>query len=490
VVTTNLYGAVDPIREIASICQDNNIFLVEDLSLALGCDSDGRELGLFGDVIFLSLGPGKVISTINGGIACWRNTSISQSEIPGTTLDKIDWRAFFLQLAYPILLHPLVFGLINRTSLRLEEGQDNKFVTVRHHWSLQQAHLSALLLRKVEDEARKRRRLCNTIKHYQSKFGYDLVNREAEPKLTRYPCLAASHPHREEIIDRLKNEGIMASRGFAHIITALNVEELTNTAVLVSRLYTLPCYPSLSDALVLKMLTQINQSNEAVFASVRSQYSSLVDRYGKHPKSNGHAAVLFRMRRRLVAAQLCNLPGGDVSVLDSGCGNGALGPVFYQSLKVAALVGADFVPKSLEIAKDQFGYTTTHLTNVMSIDQAVDGKQFDLVNSCEVILYIPPDKYRQFFRTHRRCVADGRHFLLTFPNLRSIYRMILRPNANFRYNFSPNEVLEALSESGFKVVSIMGSDILGAVQINLNKTLAPSLKRSFSYEISILCEAN
>ena len=490
VITTNLYGAADPMQEIASICRDNDVFLVEDISLTLGCDSDGRELGLFGDVVFLSLGPSKVISTINGGIVCWRTASINQSAIPGTTLDKIDWRAFLLQLAYPILLHPFVFGLIDKTSLRLEEGQDVEFATGRRHWSLQQARLSALLLRKVEDDAVERRQLCRTIQRYQSKFGFDLVSREAEPKLTRYPCLAASHSHREEIIDRLKNHGIMASRGFSHIMNSLNLEELPNTAVLVSRLYTLPCHPGLSEGVVTGMLAQINQSNEAVFASVQSQYSRLVDHFGASPKSNGHATLAFRMRRRRVAAQLKKLPGGDISVLDSGCGNGALGPVFHQSLKVTTLVGADFVPKSLEIAKSEFGYSKTCLTNVMSIDRAVDGKQYDLVNSCEVILYIPPDKYRQFFRAHRHCVADQCYFLLTFPNLRSIYRMILKPNANFRYNFSPDEVREVLSESGFKVVSIMGSDIFGAVQFNLNETLTPSLKRLFCYEISILCEAS
>jgi predicted TPR repeat methyltransferase len=200
--------------------------------------------------------------------------------------------------------------------------------------------------------------------------------------------------------------------------------------------------------------------------------------------------VSFWIRQKLIAEQLKKLPGGNISVLDSGCGNGVLGPVFRKFLKIACLDGADFVPKSLEIAKADFEYSRTYLTNVMSIDAALDGKQYDLVNSSEVIPYIPPDKYLHFFKVHRRCVSDGRHFLLTFPNLHSIFSLFSKSNSSLRYNFSPNEVLEALSESGFKVVSIMGSDRVGAVRFHLNRTLAPSLKRSFSYEISILCEAN
>lgn len=150
---------------------------------------------------------------------------------------------------------------------------------------------------------------------------------------------------------------------------------------------------------------------------------------------------------------------------------------------------ADFVPKSLEIAKSEFGYTRTSLTNVVAIDEAVDGKKYDLVNSCEVLLYIPPDKYQQFFDAHRRCVADGRYFLLTFPNLRSVYRKVLKPNENFRYNFSPDEVIDAISESGFKVISALGSDIVGAFHFKLDERLSPSAKRWLSYEISVLYEA-
>jgi dTDP-4-amino-4,6-dideoxygalactose transaminase len=473
VVTSNLYGAVDPIEDIVSVCRENNVFLVEDISMALGCESNNRELGLFGDVVFLSFGLSDVLTTINGGVVCWRNPSISKSVDSPVILDKIDWRVMLAQMAYP-----------------LRENQDVEYAAGRSRWTLQQARLSALLLPLVEDEAGERRNHCQTIKRYQSKYGYDMVSREANPKLTQYPCLAASEAHREEILDRLHKNGILGGRDLGQIMNVPDDGQLPNTAMLISRLYTLPCHPGISEEMLHKMLSQINQSDNAFIALVKDRYSSLVEHHGTNPKSNGHGMVSFWIRQKLIAEQLKKLPGGDISVLDSGCGNGVLGPVFQKFLKIACLDGADFVPKSLEIAKAEFGYSRTYLTNVMSIDAALDGKQYDLVNSSEVIPYIPPDKYSHFFRVHRRCVSDGRHFLLTFPNLHSIFSLFSKSNSSLRYNFSPNEVLEALSESGFKVVSIMGSDRVGAVRFHLNRTLAPSLKRSFSYEISILCEAN
>jgi dTDP-4-amino-4,6-dideoxygalactose transaminase len=472
VVTSNLYGAVDPIEDIASICKENGVFLVEDISMALGCDSKNRELGLFGDVVFLGFGLEDVITTINGGIVCWRNPSIGHSVDPPVTLDKNDWRAILAQMAYP-----------------LRKNHDIEIASEQSRWTLQQARLSALLLPLVEDDAGERRILCRIIKTHQSNYGYDMVSREADPKLTQYPCLAASEAHREEILNRLRENGIQGGRGLEQIARVAADGQLPNAAILVSRLYTLPCHPGVSKAMLNRMLSQINQSDNAFIALVKDRYSGLVEYHGTSPKSNGYSVRSFRVRQRLLSEQLKKLPGGDISVLDSGCGNGALGPVFHKNLKVACLDGADFIPRSLEIAKSDFGYSRTHLTNVMSIDAALDGRQYDLVNSSGVISYIPPDKHLHFFKVHRRCVSDGRHFLLTLPNLHSVYRRFYKSDFDLGYNLSPDVVLDALSESGFKVVSIVGSDIFGAVRLQLNKTLASSLKRSISHEISILCEA-
>jgi SAM-dependent methyltransferase len=268
-----------------------------------------------------------------------------------------------------------------------------------------------------------------------------------------------------------------------------DAEKLPNTAILISRLYTLPCHPGVSTGALNRMLSQINQSDNAFIALVKDRFSNLVERYGPSPRANGDGALRFRVRRRLISDQIKKLPGGDISVLDSGCGNGALGPVFRNHLKVASLDGADFVPKSLEFAKADSGYSRTYLTNVTSIDGAVEEKQYDLVNCSNVIAYIPSDKHPHFFSVHRRCVADGRYFLLTFPNTHSVYRRIANSNSDLGYNFSYDEVLETLRASGFKLTSIVGSDIFGLMRFNLNNSPAESLKRFLSCEISILCEA-
>lgn len=487
VVTTNLYGTVDPVDDVLSICRENRVYLIEDISLALGCDTGGRALGTFGDVIFFSLGLSKVITTINGGIVCWRNEALATEIAADPGLRKIDWRAFFLQLLYPIALSRFGFALIDRTPWRLRDGQD---FADRHRsrWTLQQARLSALLLPMVETDSRARRVICGLIKRHQSELGRDFLQTQTEPKLTRYPCLADSEEHCEAILRRLRQAGILGSRGFKHIEKFIDIEKFPNTHSLVSRLYTLPCYPGISAQTTNRIFAQTDQDNEAMFSSVQNQYSALVHQHGRDSKASGHADIAFRMRKKLLKYQLRKIPGRALSVLDSGCGNGVLGPLLRETLEPAALDGADFVSESLRIAENQYGYTTTFLTNVLSINTVIGRKKYDFVNSCEVVLYIPPDQYRNFFDAHRRCLTDGGYFLLTLPNLKSVYRLFLTPDSNFRYLFSPEDVLKDLTKTGFDVVSVAGIDLFGIIPFELSRDLRPSFRRRVSFEISILCK--
>jgi dTDP-4-amino-4,6-dideoxygalactose transaminase/2-polyprenyl-3-methyl-5-hydroxy-6-metoxy-1,4-benzoquinol methylase len=489
VITTNLFGAVDPVAEISTICKENSAFLIEDVSVALGCDANGKELGLFGDVVLLGLGADDVISTVDGAIVCWRNPALSASSVTNQKLAGFRWRTFLTQLSHPFRTKSAQYARSKLTAPPAQGGTEVNELGKSEPWTLQQARLSALLLPQVEDEGFDRRHLCQIIKRYQSAFGYDLVNRETDPKLTQYPCLAASKEHREEILNRLDQIGIIGGRGFTDLAKIFDSSQLPNSATLVARLYTLPCHPGLSEEDANRMLSQINQSHNAITALVKDHYSILVENNGARPKANGYSRLAFRLREKLIADQLRQLPGGDISVLDSGCGNGALGPVFRKSLKVACLDGVDFVTKSLEIAKAKLGYSRTYLANVVSIDAAIEEKQYDLVNSCDVIPYIPPEKYSHFFRSHRRCVSDGRHFLLSLPNLQSVYKLLLNSNSTLRYNYSLDEVLTAVTDAGFRPVSITGSDLLGASRLNLGVNLKPSVRRYFSCEISILCEA-
>ena len=67
VLATYLTGIVPNISEIKSICEQNNIFLIEDISQSYGSISGNKKAGSFGNAAIGSLSPAKIISSIGGG---------------------------------------------------------------------------------------------------------------------------------------------------------------------------------------------------------------------------------------------------------------------------------------------------------------------------------------------------------------------------------------------------------------------------------------
>jgi len=95
VLPTHLFGLPADVE----FCRDsfpNDVVVVEDAAQAMGNTSDGKKLGTLGDIGFFSLGRGKALSTVEGGLIITNRDDIGlaiqkrMSSLPGcTTLDKI-----------------------------------------------------------------------------------------------------------------------------------------------------------------------------------------------------------------------------------------------------------------------------------------------------------------------------------------------------------------------------------------------------------------
>lgn len=73
---TNLLGFCDDIDEIARICKEKNIILIEDNCESLGTVYKGRKLGNFGLASTFSFYVGHHLSTIEGGAICTDNSEL------------------------------------------------------------------------------------------------------------------------------------------------------------------------------------------------------------------------------------------------------------------------------------------------------------------------------------------------------------------------------------------------------------------------------
>jgi pyridoxal phosphate-dependent aminotransferase EpsN len=72
-VLVHLYGQPAMVGDIAGLCQNYGVNLVEDAAEALGSDFNGRKLGTFGRFGVLSFNGNKIITTSGGGMLICRD---------------------------------------------------------------------------------------------------------------------------------------------------------------------------------------------------------------------------------------------------------------------------------------------------------------------------------------------------------------------------------------------------------------------------------
>lgn len=78
VVPVHLFGFPADLHRIRLIIADEAIFVVEDAAQAMGGEDKGNKLGAMGDAGFFSLGRGKSLSTVEGGVILTNRDDIAR----------------------------------------------------------------------------------------------------------------------------------------------------------------------------------------------------------------------------------------------------------------------------------------------------------------------------------------------------------------------------------------------------------------------------
>ncbi|MDD5098104.1 MAG: aminotransferase class V-fold PLP-dependent enzyme [Candidatus Pacebacteria bacterium] len=112
VMIQHTFGYPAQIDEIKKICEDNNIYLIEDCAHALGAKYKDRYCGSFGDASFFSFGRDKVISSVYGGMVVVNNDKLTYEVI--AFKEKIEQPSslwILQQLLHPVLMNMFVLPL-------------------------------------------------------------------------------------------------------------------------------------------------------------------------------------------------------------------------------------------------------------------------------------------------------------------------------------------------------------------------------------------
>lgn len=79
VIPTHLFGVTADIPRVREIIGKRDITIVEDAAQSMGAESNGAKVGTLGDVGLFSLGRGKAISTVSGGIIITNSDEIGNA---------------------------------------------------------------------------------------------------------------------------------------------------------------------------------------------------------------------------------------------------------------------------------------------------------------------------------------------------------------------------------------------------------------------------
>ena len=116
VIPTHLFGLPADITALRSLINDPEVTIVEDAAQAMGGEYQNQKLGTLGDVGFFSLGRGKALSTVEGGVIITNDDELAaliRSEyetLPEYKLtEKIKLTLY--AIALNLLMHPWLFWL-------------------------------------------------------------------------------------------------------------------------------------------------------------------------------------------------------------------------------------------------------------------------------------------------------------------------------------------------------------------------------------------
>jgi len=278
IVPSSLYGLPGDLTGLEAIARTAGTSLVDDAAQCLGASQDARPCGTFGEAGFYSLGRGKGITTMGGGILVTRRDDLARSieqelrALPGPTARQAV-AAVGGSLIYAALLAPSRYWLVDRIPF-LELGGSHfepEFPMAR--LSAYQRRLAVQLLALVGSYNTIRRRHAERLRSgIDGIEGIEIPRAVpgADPVYLRFPMLARDTAHRSELLARLRAAGIAASASYPTAVgdipgiaryLAPDQEPCPGARSIATRILTLPTHPGVEPEDAERMVTAVRHAS-------------------------------------------------------------------------------------------------------------------------------------------------------------------------------------------------------------------------------------
>jgi perosamine synthetase len=263
IVPSGLYGLPGDLVALEQIASTSGAFLVDDAAQCLGATKEGRACGSFGDAGFYSLGRGKGITTMGGGVLVTHRPDLAQ-RIAGTVRDlpRPSARAVGIavasSLAYSAMLGPSRYWLLDHApflGLGVSRFEPDFPIT---RLSAYQTRLAARLLPRLDSYNAIRRHHADQLRSGIEGVEGIEIPRPGEgtsPVYLRFPILARDEAHRSHLLRRLREAEIGASASYPTAIgdipgigsyLARRQEACPGARMIAGRILTLPTHPGVT----------------------------------------------------------------------------------------------------------------------------------------------------------------------------------------------------------------------------------------------------
>jgi dTDP-4-amino-4,6-dideoxygalactose transaminase len=272
IVPSGLYGLPGDLAALERIAHAAGAFLIDDAAQCLGATQEGRPCGTFGDAGFYSLGRGKGLTTMGGGILATHRDDLARriergvGALPGSSTWAV-LAAVGSSMAYAAMLSPSRYWLLDRVpflGLGVSRFDPNFPVT---RLSGYQQRLISRVLPLLESSNKMR---CTHAEQLRAGIGgvegieVPRPLEGAHPVYLRFPMFTRDEKHRAGLLREFRKAGIGASPSYPSSIDEIpgiapylapDQEPCPGARSIAARIVTLPTHPWVTAGDIERMVT-------------------------------------------------------------------------------------------------------------------------------------------------------------------------------------------------------------------------------------------
>ena len=275
VITSSLFGFQNDISRVTEVARSRGAFVLDDAAQALGATLSGKPAGTLGDVGFYSLGRGKALSTMKGGLIVTNSDEMAVAlQLEMKALRRPSWGSGALLLSqmllYSLFLRPRLYWIPNSMPfLELGVTEFNPEFVVEELHSLSRALLPEIFGELEEFNEIRRAKAQSIMKALKDnpQFSFPKPAPDAHATYVRMPVIARDKTTRDQAVRRLRDAGIGASSSYPNAICdiegiashmAIADYHRPHAEVLSDTLFTLPVNPYVNSQDIERMIGILN----------------------------------------------------------------------------------------------------------------------------------------------------------------------------------------------------------------------------------------